>query len=57
MGSSISSEIFNFWMVLLVKLAAYFLSNHVTAVLVDISLECDIYRYTMFNVLGIFGFI
>jgi hypothetical protein len=51
-GSSISSEIFNFWMVLLVKLAAYFLSNHVAAVLVDSALECDIYRHTMLHLLG-----
>lgn len=52
LGSSISSEIFNFWMVLLVKLAAYFLSNHVPAVLVDSALECDIYRHTMLKILG-----
>jgi hypothetical protein len=52
LGSSISSEIFNFWMVLLVKLCAYFLSNHVAAVLVDAALECDIYRHTMLHVLG-----
>ncbi len=44
-------------MVLLVKLSAYFLSNHVAAVLVDASLECDIYRHTMLHVLGIVAFI
>lgn len=51
-GTSISSETFNFSMILLVKSVAYFLSNHVKVVLVDLALECDIYRQTLLGILG-----
>ena len=39
-------------MVILVKLTAYFLSNHISVIQVDMTLECDIYRQAMFNILG-----
>lgn len=52
LAKSVSSEFFNFSMIILVKLVGYFLSNHIAVILVDGVLESDIYRQTMLNILG-----
>lgn len=38
LGWSISSEMFNFMMILLVKIVAYFLGNKISIIMVDIEL-------------------
>lgn len=53
LGWSISSEMFNFMMILLVKIIAYFLGNKISIIKVDLELECDIYQQTMHSILGI----
>lgn len=44
---------FNFMMILLVKIIAYFLGNKISIIKVDLELECDIYQQTMHSILGI----